>query len=92
MIAQEQIQTIPCAIALDSERKMIAFNRPPSLPVFVDIRGDITAMWDKKVLKVNDTEYAYNTFFPVADSASALHKYFKSLIISDRQEPMVFSF
>jgi hypothetical protein len=92
VIAQEQIPIIPCAIALDNERKMIAFNRPPSLPIFVDIRGNITAMWDKKVLKIDEQEYAYNTFFSVADSNSVLHKYFKELIISDRQEPVVFSF
>jgi hypothetical protein len=91
MIAQEQIHTIPCAIALDREKKMIAFNRP-TLPVFIDIRGDITAMWDKKLLKINDQEYLYNTFYSVAECDTMLHKYFKGLITADRQDPIMFSF
>ena len=92
MIAQEQIQSIPCAIAIDGETKAIAFARHPSLPIFIDIRGDITAIWDKKVLKVNEQEYAYNTFFPVADCDTMLHRYFKDLIINDRQQGFTFSF
>jgi len=54
MIAQEQIHSIPCAVALDRERKMIAVNRNSSFPLFIDIREAVTAMWDKGLVKIGD--------------------------------------
>jgi len=92
MIAQEQIHSIPCAVALDKERKMIAVNRNSSFPLFIDIREAVTAMWDKGLVKIGDKEYNYNTWYSVADNESAIHQYFKSLIIADRQNQMMFSF
>ena len=71
---------------------MIAVNRNSSFPLFIDIREAVTAMWDKGLVKIGDKEYNYNTWYSVADSDSDIHQYFKSLIIADRQPPMVFSF
>ena len=56
MILQEHLEVIGCAVALQQGEKAIAFARHPSLPLFVDMRKDIQAVWSKEGLTLKYLE------------------------------------
>lgn len=91
MQAQTQLKYEHIAVGLDSASKTIAFVRPPQLKTYIDIREGLTAIWDKHLVKIADTEYNYNNWY-LLQEGSDIFKYFGSLLESDYQPPIMMSF
>lgn len=89
MIAEAQLGN-GIAVALNNSPFQIAFVRQ-ARNALVDDREGIRAIWDNKGLSINGVEFKFNYWYSL-EKDSNLFKYWKSLIISDYQEPMIMHF
>lgn len=88
MIAQAQINSVGCAIALDSATKSVAFNRQGNLPAFIEQR-DPQVIWAKGAMNVGGVEYKYNTMYSLdAPEHKSLRDYIEWLIAKDYEAPV----
>lgn len=90
-VVQEHFPVIDCVIALDLEGRRIAFKRNPSHKPFIDILENLVVIWDKKCCKICEKEYDYGLWYDLKEGDD-LFKYFKQLLIKDRQMRFGFNF
>ena len=89
MIAEAQLGN-GIAVALNNSPKQIAFVRQ-ARTALIDDREGVRAIWDNKGVSINEVDYAFNQWHNLEED-SDLFKYWKSLITSDYQEPIVMHF
>lgn len=82
MQAQAQLQYEHIVVALNNSPRSIAFVRPSHLKPYVDIREGLTAIWDKRLVKIGEKEYDYNSWHPL-EEGTELFLYFNSLLGND---------
>jgi len=92
MIVQEHLPSMGVTVALakDGDVSRIAFERDARHPMFVDVRGEITGVWDKKCVTIDGMDYSSNTWH-VLTKETPLWKYFNKVLGQHLENVAVFN-